>query len=297
MVKRGDDLVDEPRGTWCGESKSVAAALQQQANSGSGGPAVLQQLRQLAEIQSFVRWARDNGITPTEAFRQSVDQHNSASGYEVPTWTSGIKSDPRVQIWQQGSLAGGSASNYLHVSLADSSMRANCVLPYWNQQDSEFPANDIYMDENGVWKIPPGKYKFVDYWMGTLARKIAACSGGELPSAPPVRRRGTVRRAHQVEKLFGIKFHLQSIHMHGGVLLGVQRDFLESASKEKGLLLSLNRRPLFQNMKGKLHFWNYSGKHPRYGSLAQHVVIEGEVTKASAWDGHLAFQVTAGPGL
>jgi len=296
MVMRGDDLVDEPRGTWCGESKSVAAALQQQANSGSSGPAVLQQLRQLAEIQSFVRWARDNGITPTETFRQSVNQHNSAPGYEVPTWTSGIKSDPRVRIWQQGSLAGGSASTYLHVSFAELSTHVNCVLPYWAQREYDFPANGIYRGANGLWDIPQGQYKFVDDWMNTLAKKIANCSGGELPSASSVRGHGPVRRAHQEKVHFGIKLHLQSIHMHGGVLLGVQHDFLESASKEKGLLLSLNRRPLFQNTNGKLHFWNYSDKHPRYGSFAQHVAIEGEVTKACASGGHLTFQVTAGPG-
>lgn len=296
MVMRGGDLVDETRGTWCSDSKSVAASLQQQANSGHGGPVVLQQLRELAEIQSFVRWARDNGITPTEAFSRSVEQHNSAPAYEVPTWTSGIKSDPRVQIWQQGSLSGGSSSNFLHVSLDDSSTQARCVLPYWAQRESDFSANGIYKDANGIWRIPPEKYQFVDSWMGALAGKIAACSGGSVLSLSPIGRAGTIIHARQSNTEIGINFHLQSIHMHGGVLLGVQRDFLESASKEKGLLLSLNRRPLFQNTNGKLHFWNYSGKHPQYGSLAQHVTIEGKVAKVSAQGGHLSFEVTTEPG-
>jgi hypothetical protein len=85
--------------------------------------------------------------------------------------------------------------------------------------------------------------------------------------------------------------------MHGGVLLGVQRGFLESAWKERGLLLSLSRRPLFQNANGKLHFWNYSADDPRFGTLGQHVVIDnGKVGEASVSEGHLRFLIKTEPG-
>lgn len=296
MVMRNGDLVDEPRGTWCDESKSVAAYLQEQTNAG-GGPEVLQQLRELAEIQSFVRWARDNGITPADAFLQSIDRRDSASGDEVPTWTSGIKSDPRIEIRQQGSLTGGSPSNILHISAVDLSGLMNCVRPYWAQLENDFLANDLHVGADGVWDIPSGKYPFVDEWMGTLARKIALCSGGELLSPFSAGRRERVIGAPQRRAVFGIKFNLHAIHMHGGVLLGAQQGFLESAWKDKGLLLSLNRRPLFQREGGKLHFWNYSDNHPRFGTLGQHVVIDdGEVTGAYAEEGHLVFTVTARPG-
>jgi hypothetical protein len=295
MVMLHGDLVDFKEGTWCGESKSVAASLQEQANSGRGGPPVLRQLRDLAEIQNFVRWAHENGLTPTAAFSQSIGQHNSTDGREVPTWTSGIKTDPPVIVQQQFSRGQGGYNNFLHISYADNSTLTNCVLPYWEAHNSEFPNNNIFKI-NGIWKIPPDKYGFVDGWMTALTTKVALCSHARLLG--PVAR-GNFEQAGYTggQTAFGISPHPQAVHMHGGVLLGMQRGFLESAWKEKGLLLSLSRRPLFQNAKGKLHFWNYSDNNQRFGTLGQHVVIDdGEVKGASAEEGHLVFTVKTRAG-
>lgn len=298
MVMRSGDLVDEPRGDWCGESKSVAASLQEQANSPGGGPSVLRQLRQLAEMQNFVRWARDNGITATDAFTRSVRQHDSPPALEVPTWTSGIKTEPRVVVRQQGNLAGGSGSNYLSVSVVEDSTITNCVLPYWALRERDFPANGINRRSDGLWGIPPNMYPFVDDWMASLANKIAACSGGVAQLQPAARSRASLIRASGDGGIrIGIRFNFQSVNMHGGALLGVQQGFLEAAWKQQGLLLSVNRRPLFQSADGKLHFWNYADKHPQFGTLAQHVVIDGgEVTGARASAGRLVFTVTTGAG-
>lgn len=296
MVMRNGELEDLPGGTWCGDTKSVAASLQRLANSDGPGPAVLKQLRELAEIQNFIRWTKDNGITTSEAFRRSIAQYNPAPGGEVPTWTSGIKSDPRVQVRQQGSVSSGASSNILHISLAELSTHTNCVTPYWSMRESDFPANGIHRGADGVWKIPTDKYPFVDAWMSTLARKIAACSGGELVSLSSVGRRGTVSPARQGATELGIRYHTQAIHMHGGVMLGLQRGFLETA-RQKGLLLGLNRKPYFQSFGGKLHFWNHTENHPRFGRFSQHVVIdEGSVTEVSAQKGRLTFTVKTQPG-
>jgi hypothetical protein len=181
MVMLGGDLVDYKKGTWCGESKSVAAALQEQANTGRGGLPVLRQLSDLAEIQTFVRWAHENGITPTAEFSQSVSQHDSADGRQVPTWTSGIKlrTAPPVIIQQQLGRDRGGYTNILHISLADNTIVTRCVRPFWEAKNSEFPRNGIY-EEAGVWQIPPDKYGFVDAWMASLATRIATCSHAAL---------------------------------------------------------------------------------------------------------------------
>lgn len=297
MTMRNGDLVDEPRGTWCAETKSVAAALQRQANSGRARLAVLNQLRNLAEIQSFIRWARDNGITPTDTFRKSITQYSSAPHDEVPNWTSGIKTEPRVRVQQQRGLNSGRYTNLLHVSLADYATLTNCVLPKWITHDYEFPANGIYKDEKGVWRIPPDKYQFVDDWMAGLAVKIADCSNGTVLRATSTGRNGEAGDTHQALTEFGIELHVQGIHMHGGVLLGIQRGFLESAWRDRGLLLSPHRRPFFQRDGGKLHFWNFSDGHQSFGSVGQHVFIsDGVVTGVLAGEGHLMFIVETKPG-
>lgn len=296
MVMRNGKLVDASFGTWCGDSKSVAASLQGQANSGGPAPAILKQLRELAEIQTFVRWARDNELAATDAFRQSVAQHNSPAGGVVPTWTSGIKSDPQVRVRQQGSLAAGSTSTVLHISLAESSTWTNCVSPNWALRERDFPENGVHRRPDGIWNIPPEKNQFVDDWMAGLARRIAACSGGQLLGSSPAGRRSTFVRTGQANKEIGVIPHPQAVHMHGGVMLGVQRGFLDSA-REKGLLLSVSRKPYFQKAGDRLHFWNHTDEHPRFGSFGQHAVIDGgSVTEVSARNGLLTFQVKTEAG-
>lgn len=298
MKLQKGDLVDVPRGTWCGDTKNVAASLESQANSGHAGLDVLNELRQLAEMQSFISWARDNGITLTNEFRQIINQYNSTPSFEVPSWTSGIKTDPRVEVQQRSSISRGSLNDIVHVSLADFSTAANCVLPNWNARLRDFPANGVNYDTvKGKWITPQDTYQFIDSWMAEMARKIAVCSRGNLLTPVSVRRVGGTNGSANEETQFGIELHAQGIHMHGGVLLGVQRDFLETAWREKGLLLSPIRRPFFQREGGNLHFWNFIDNDPRFGSVGHHVVIkDGVITGAFPFQGHMAFMVETKPG-
>ena len=298
MVLRGGKLDDEPSGTWCGDSKMVAESLQRQANSGRTALPVLKQLRQLAEIQSFVRWARENGITATDAFTQDVARHNTATRYEVPDWTSGIKTDPPVVVQQQRRLDRTNLIEVVHISMADDSVVTPCFERYWDAFMAKAKSSATNYDEvKQAWMIPHDKYPLIDSWVTEMAANISQCSRGVLlktGSVEPDENNGEYR---QNQTLIDYALHPQAVHMHGGVMLGMQRGFLEAATKKFGLLLSLDRRPYFQSTDGKLHFWNYINDHPTFGSVGQHVVIDGgSVTKVTALSGRLTFEITTQPG-
>ena len=301
MRQQGGVLKEAPQGKWCSEPSQIAESLQKEANSRMSHLTVLNQLRDLAEIQSFVRWARDNGLTVTDDFQKRINESNSGSVKEVPKWTSGIKSDPRVQVQEQYLLDESGLNDFLHVRLADASTARRCVLPLWERRKIDFPGEGIKYGEaiNGLrtWIIPPGKYQFVHNWMSDLAGKIAECTGGDLLPPIPIVDSNEKLLASKTRGDLGIRPYWQAIQLHGGVLLGVQRGFLESAWRDKGLLLTPGRRPLFQRINGTLHFWSFMDKHPRFGSLGQHVVInDGVVTEAEARDGLLRFFVKTQPG-
>jgi beta-lactamase superfamily II metal-dependent hydrolase len=297
MKMQAGDLVDEPRGRWCGESKRVAAYLQQAANSGRTTLAVLSQLRELAEIQNFVRWARDNGLTCTGACRDSLAPQRVASDYQVPDWTSGIQTEPRVWVQLQRGFAGRKLVEFVHVNFAEIAGSVRCIDPYWNAHVSDFPANGLRFDEiKGEWVIPPDKYPFIDSWMNDLARKIADCSGGYLRPMIGGARKLQSSGGGEGGAEIGIIPHTQSIHMHGGVLLGVKQGFLEAA-RDRGLLLSPTRKPLFQRDGSNLHFWNFVETKNGAVSVGQHLSISDAVVKrAYADSGYLFFEVETKDG-
>ncbi len=296
MKMQAGSLVDEPRGQWCGDSKRVANYLQRAANSGRPGLAVLGQLRELAEIQNFVRWARDNGITCSGVCRESLAPRTGVSDYQVPNWTSGIQSEPRPWVQLQRGFVGGKLMEFVH--LGEVGDASSCIFPFWNARSTDFQANGLIFDEiKRKWTIPPDKYPFIDSWMNNLARNIASCSGAYV--RPMIASSGKLQPSGVGEggAEIGVIPHAQSIHMHGGVLLGIQRGFLETAARDRGLLLSPARRPLFQRDGGNLHFWNFVEIKNGAESIGQHVSItNGAVKKAYVDGGLLVFEVETKPG-
>jgi beta-lactamase superfamily II metal-dependent hydrolase len=296
MKMQNGTLIDEPRGRWCGETKNVASALQRQANLPQPQLAILGQLRELAEMQSFVRWATDNGIHPTDQFRQLVGQSGSAPRYEVPIWTSGVKTEPRPRVQLQRYLGKNQLVDYIHVTYAHSLDLESCVWPKWEALSGRIDRDLVYNPITQQRELPNEKYQLVDDWMDNLGKNISVCMRGDwlrMASGTTSEEAGLSSRK---SALIGVKTHAQAVQMHGGVLLGVRREFLADAA-HRGLLLSPSRKPLFQDENGKLHFWSFTEADSKSGSLGQHVVIDGgSIEAVHALDGTLSFVVKPVPG-
>jgi hypothetical protein len=149
MVLKSGQLEDYERGGWCGDAKHIAKELGNVANTPNGPLTTLKELRQLATIQTFARWARDNGLPQTEQFKSALATHQaSSSRFVIPTWTSGIQSTVPVMVQKQTNR---STSTYLlHVSFSSPETLGKCVRPFWDAQDTELPALGL-KNENGKW--------------------------------------------------------------------------------------------------------------------------------------------------
>jgi beta-lactamase superfamily II metal-dependent hydrolase len=294
MVLHGERLQSEPKRTWCADVGVLAKGLEKEANSGSAKDKRLTQLRSVAEALNIARWARDNGVHPTEAFRMKVESLSSEEAVAVPRWTSGIRSDPGVLVQYEQT---GRHTHIVHVSFSSFATREKCVDPEWEKHKVDFPRHDYTQNPaTGVWK--EGKEKgFIDKWMVDLTAKIANCAGGVV-----LPRNGVIRgddEASEATETWGLAEHVQAGHYHGGVLLGARqaRSFLEFAWKAEGALRRPDGHILFHRSGDDLHFWNLlegeSGKAP----VAHHAVIHGgSIVDAYASEGRARFIVETRPG-
>jgi hypothetical protein len=295
MLQKGGELV-EAKGNWCGEEKLVAFSLQKQANSRQARLKVLNELADLAEMQTFIRWVRDNGLAVSPAFLGAIKSYRPDISYHVPNWTSGIKSEPVVQVQQRVSQNGSVFTNDLHIKGAEDFTKSQCVWPFWKALDVDFPLNGIKQDSKGIWRYFPEHYPFINNWMAQLAANIATCSHGELLPASVIGRDPEDLDVGLGNGKLGLTFYYGAIQMHGGVLLGMQRNFFESG-RDRGLILEPNRRPIFQRDGEQLHFWNFSDAQTKIGTIGHHVVISAaEVKTVLATDGLLIFEINLKPG-
>jgi hypothetical protein len=293
MVLRNGELSDQRSGTWCSGAKQTAASLEKEANGGSRRFPVLNRLRELAELQTFVKWARDNGLTLAPRLANVVAESRAdLASFTVPKWTSGIRSNPKVLVQQQTTGTTSRPSRLVHVSAADTAVFDECVLPAWEKRKTEFPAAGVQRKADGTWAgAPPG---FITKWMATLASRIAQCSGGRLL---PATSQATIDPlADQDLEVFAVKPHVQPVHVHGGVLLGTRSNFLRSAWRDEGILRTPDGMMAFKRIADELHFWNFSPKAGALTGLGQHVVVHGgTVIDAAVEEGSLRFVVSVKP--
>jgi hypothetical protein len=296
MVLKSGQLEDFERGGWCGDAKHIAKELESVANTPNGSLATLNQLRQLATIQTFARWARDNGLPQTEQFKSALATHQaSSSKFVIPTWTSGIQSTVPVMVQKQTNR---STNTYLlHMSFSSPETLEKCVIPFWKAQDTELPALGL-TDKNGTWEGKGDTFTAIDGWMTKLAEHVSLCSGGVLLAPITVgpqsldyltdlSRRGS----------FGILLHTQPVNIHGGVLLGRSTDSIENFWSSSDELRSPLGRLLFRRDGNNLQFWSSQGASPGGSEARNYVFVRGgTVWKAHLHDGHLRFIIETLPG-
>ena len=316
MQLRNGVLSDAPNGDWCGGPKLVAKNLQREANNGSVGRPVLNELRELAKMQSFVRWMQENQLSVSERLSQEITRvlaNEGALRFEVPRWTSGIRSNPEVLVQYERRPP----TFLVHFTISDKATLDHCVMPNWKRQYVDFPLHGLCFNEaKNLWencrqpfttatspfypvlnRPEPTETRgnFLDGWMANLAGNIVACTQGKLL--------GVTKEAADdeysglgVRQSFGLVPHPQPISLHGGVLLGAARQFFESAWRDKGLLISPDRKLLFKRSGDEVHFWNFVEDDPTFGLLGHHVVVtDARVTAAYANEGRLRFIIETNP--
>ena len=293
MILANGDLIDYPKGNWCFEPKQVAASLQKQANPPSiTTNKTLKDLRQLAEIQNFIAWAKNNGIETTNEFTEEIKKFNTPIDFEVPKWTSGIKTDPLPLMVQLEENYKGSIFPSVHVG-GGSTQSQNCMVKIWNERERVFPENSINRDFQGIWRSSDQQGDvFIDSWMRNLALRISTeCGGKTLSAITPKNKTPATNRS------FGIIPHpiYEPIEIHGGVMFGIQKNFLDKA-KDDGLLLSPSRQMLYQQDKADAHFWRFWNTE-KYGVIGQHIIVkDGKVTQISTpREGFIQFEVETTP--
>ncbi|MEP6849059.1 MAG: hypothetical protein ABI999_09400 [Acidobacteriota bacterium] len=287
------ELEDYPQGKWCREPKSVAATLQRQANLPSGTNRTLKDLRRLAEMQNFIVWAKNNEIVASEAFKQEVARMHSSVRYQIPKWTSGIRTQrlpPFVQLEEnyQGSI-------FPSIHFANPSPGTmSCIKGLWDDQYNTFPLYGLHKEDKRGWQSPDSGVgdAFIDGWMRDLVRKISSQCGARILETIPSK-----SKTPATGRSFGLIPHTmyEPIEIHGGVILGVQAGFFENALKN-GLLLSPSQKIVFQKDNKDLHFWA-TQEDVKSGPGLEHVVVkDGELTNISVPSGGmLRFEIKSKP--
>jgi hypothetical protein len=289
------------RGGWCADSRALAKRLQRRANAPLPGDKRLAELKQVAEAQSFIRWMRDNGLSPTEALRDAIAEIPPDNRLQVPRWTSGIRSDTPVVVQEERYVAAGTVNHYVHLSYADPDTLTECAFPEWDTRLADFPkAGYTYDAQEKRWTREDSAFSleesgFLRRWMSGLSQRIARCAPAVVLPANGVIQ--VEAESPSGRSRFGIVPHLQPTYYHGGVLLGppTSQTFLERAWKREGALRQLDGRPLLQRSGDSLHFWDAVG-NLQDGSKegAQHVVFQrAKIVDAFAMDGRLRFLVEA----
>jgi beta-lactamase superfamily II metal-dependent hydrolase len=292
MRLKNGDLEDYPEGDWCREPKQVAFFLQKLANSPINTNKTLKDLRQLAEIQNFIIWAKSNDISASDAFREKLNAFNTSVNFEVPKWTSGIRTKPLPLLVQLEENYKGSIFPSVHIGNV-SNEQYECMVKLWNEQEHVFPEQGLHKDSRNTWSSSDEQGDiFIKNWMNNLALRISTGCGGQLLPPLPSKAKSLL-----TNRTFGIISHsmYEPIEIHGGVMLGVQKELIDKV-KADGFLVSPSRKLLFQKDNEDLHFWNFVD-NDQFGNLGQHVIIkDGSLTNISfPTDGVLRFEVKIQP--
>ncbi len=301
MTLSNGKLERAPQRSWCADAQALAKALQRKANGGASKLATLAELRRLAQMQSFIRWVRDNGVAIGPTLRDAIEKTPPTQPYNVPTWTSGIRSDPRVLVQEERTVDGGTPAFRVHVSFADPAVLTDCVEPAWNRQDTDFPrAGFTFNRATNTWE-GTGNGGFLRSWMTALATGIAHCSNGVVLTPDGVYREEDDPLSLATESRTTFKYvpHIQPISYHGGVLLGPlsSSGFLKTAWQEYGVQRGVGGHLLFQRVGSDLHFWTTTpGSGNQVGALTHVVVHGGKIIDAFATEGRIRYLVEAGSG-
>lgn len=292
MLRDGASLVEAPSGSWCSGSKAIALRLQRAANDPASGAAGLLQLRRLAQMQSFAKWARLNGMQETEAFRASIEKEKpKVSRKSLPTWTSGIRTNDAVYVEAETKWSTVPWSLGLHVSSADLDAAAQCVDKfYYNARETVFRKAGLEK-KDGIWRYTDEQKPFFAKWITQVAQQVATCANGKVVS-PGIE---DVAIEEGFEEEGGINpaaYHIQPTHIHGGVLLGSDKETRKAVWLKDGRVALPDGRLVLKRDGSDLHFWAFDDKHPTFGSIGQHVVItNAKLTDIEAVAGHIRVLV------
>jgi beta-lactamase superfamily II metal-dependent hydrolase len=296
MELRNGELVSSTGG-WCRDAKAVARQLQREANAVHPSSRTLSELRKLAEMQSFVRWVNDHGIPVDSELRAKIADVAVPDNFQVPKWTSGIRSGGDVLVQEERVERNGNNKFVVHVSIADSETFDKCVEPAWKLQETDFPNAGYTLDaKKETWSkdgVSLEDSRFLGRWMTAFAKNIANCSSGTvlpmndlLPLGPET--------AGEVKSLFGFEVHLQPVHYHGGVFLGgfESSERIKEAWQKKGILFGPDGQLLYRQNGDDLHFWGRLLTEEGSPKAMQHVVVHGgHVVNAYANEGRLRFLI------
>ena len=284
------ELVEAPQAAWCEDMRQVAQTLESRGLSHQPGERVLNNLVQVAEMQNFARWAREHGIK-APALQAKLSPLRTVVA-PVLVWTSGILSKSRT-VLQTEATPGigllGEGRLLIHYSGSADEHDFKCLkgnMP----SDDELIASGCSREKGGQWNHCDA---VVRKWWTETPSKVQACTGAiAVGETDPTALRSAANRVMTSgSSEWGFDIHPTPVDVHGGVLLGAHRAFLESAWKTEGRLLAPNGRLIFQNADGDLHFWAFSD------ALGEHAVISGgEVKGAFAEDGQLRIVVSTTPG-
>jgi hypothetical protein len=291
MRVSGSELVPYPNGTWCEDAKAVAARLEMKANASLPTRQLLKDLRDLAEMQTFWRWAREHLVTIAPQLEKEL---TALAGQDVkqqvPSWTSGVRSSEPVLV--QYRRAGGLfQSQILHLRFSEAETIDNCVLPKWRRRAPELRDSGVTRNRQGAFE---GKHVFevTNKWMREFADEIATCAKGTvLTEKVGLNKLLSDEEVESREGEFGLSPHLQPVAIHGGILLGRGSQSLPEVVTQTKALNDPLGRPLFRAQGSTLHFWTTDGD-PQSTTLRQHVEVHDAVLQeAYAEDGHLRFLV------
>jgi beta-lactamase superfamily II metal-dependent hydrolase len=289
------ELKDEPKGTWCAEAKRVASQLQVAANARRSTFAELNQLQRVAEAQNFARWAAENGVQTTAAFRKALQP---SPAIRVPSWTSGVRSEPQQIVQVEQRLTANPWVLRLHFGTTDISVMTPCVSSAYGPaaRAKALTAMGIKKDESGVWRYTDRQKPLFAKWMNSVATEIAKCSQGVvLP--PSGNTPDDLDVMTDSGSLGGLTGHAEPVHIHGGILLGKFADLARRQMLADGLVLLPDGRMLFRSVRGELHFWNVATANGNMGAMSQHVTLTaGSVIDSEATNNHLRVLVKGRAG-
>ena len=290
-------LVEYPSGTWCSGPKQVAQKLQDEANAGTSSFSELAQLRQVAQMQAFAKWARENGITPGKRFQDAVSKSTPAPSARIPTWTSGIRSRNLTLIQPEERLVARPWTVGLHISTAHPEEVSACVNQYYgiNARHTAFRAAGLKF-EDGVWRYTDQQKPFFTRWIGQVARAVAICTKG-TPLPPDTDMAGLEEGYGSDGSIGDLVYHVQPVHIHGGVLLGSEKESRRAAWLKDGRVVLPDGRLVLRRQGDDLHFWSFNDDSEALGFVGQHVVIsKAKIANIEAIRGRLRVLVETEPG-
>jgi hypothetical protein len=289
------ELKDQPKGTWCAEPKRVAARLQVAANARRSTFSELNQLQRLAEAQNFARWASENGIQTTAAFRKALQ---TSASVRVTLWTSGVRSEPQHIVQVEQRLTANPWVMGLHYGTTDISAVKPCISASYGSDviDRAFQDMGFRKDLSGVWRYTPAQKPLFAKWMTGVASKIAKCSNRIVlpPSGDTAEEINAMTDSGTVGEEI---VHSQPVDIHGGILLVKFADLARKQMLADGRLAVPDGRMLFSSVGEELHFWNLATSHGTIGPMSHHVTLTaGTVVDLETADNRLRVPVKGAAG-